>query len=152
MTALITVEDVKKARYFYETLLQQKVVLDFGENLTFQGEFSIHLRSHFEGVIGSRVARGRHNNCELYFEHDDLEEVETLLKKEGIEFLHPITEQPWRQKVMRFYDYDGNLIEVGESMSHTAFRLSQEGLEISEISRITYISEKEVKSAIQKYS
>ncbi|MBF9016319.1 MULTISPECIES: VOC family protein [unclassified Oceanispirochaeta] len=152
MAVLIVVDDIQKSRYFYETILEQKLKMDFGENITFHGDFSIHLKEHFQGIIQGAVNQGRHNNCELYFEHDELENLHTVLQDEGIQFLHSIMEQPWRQKVMRFYDYDGNLIEVGESMDHVAYRLSQEGLEIPEISKTTYLSIPMVKEAIEKYS
>ena len=152
MAVLIVVENIQKSRYFYETILKQKLKMDFGENITFHGDFAIHEKDHFQSVVKGSVNQGRHNNCELYFEHDELEELSTVLQDEGIQFLHSIMEQPWRQKVMRFYDYDENLIEVGESMTHVAFRLSQEGLEIPEISKTTYLSIPMVKEAIEKYS
>lgn len=152
MAVLLVVEDIQKSRYFYETILKQKLKFDFGENITFHGDFSIHEKDHFQSVVKGTVNQGRHNTCELYFEDDELEELSTVLEDEGIQFLHKIMEQPWRQKVMRFYDYDGNLIEVGESMSHTAYRLNLEGLEIPEISKTIYLSESEVKEAIEKYS
>jgi catechol 2,3-dioxygenase-like lactoylglutathione lyase family enzyme len=152
MASLIVVRDIQKSRYFYETILEQKVKIDFGENITSHGDFSIHLKEHFQGVIQGSVNQGRHNNSELYFEHDELDELSKRLEEEGADFLHKIMEQPWRQKVMRFYDYDGNLIEVGESMPHVAYRLSQEGLEIPEISKTTYLAIPMVKEAIEKYS
>ena len=152
MAVLIVVEDIQKSRYFYETILKQKLKMDFGENITFHGDFAIHEKDHFQSVVKGSVNQGRHNNCELYFEHDELEELSTVLQDEGIQFLHNIMEQPWRQKVMRFYDYDENLIEVGESMAHVAFHLSQEGLEIPEISKTTYLPIPLVKEAIEKYS
>jgi hypothetical protein len=32
-----------------------------------------------------------------------------------VEYVHPLREQPWRQRVVRFYDPDHHIIEVGES-------------------------------------
>lgn len=40
---LITVSDMKVARDFYENILDQKVKYDFGESVTFHGDFAIHL-------------------------------------------------------------------------------------------------------------
>ncbi|MHB8131782.1 MAG: VOC family protein [Mobilitalea sp.] len=45
--ALIVVDDIEISRRFYEKVLNQKVKYDFGENVTFEGGFSIHLKSHF---------------------------------------------------------------------------------------------------------
>lgn len=57
----------------------------------------------------------RSNHCELYFEEKN---IEAFIEK--LEALYPDTEyvnrlmtHSWGQKVIRFYDLDGNLIEVG---------------------------------------
>lgn len=35
---------------------------------------------------------------------------------EPVEYVNPLMEHSWGQKVVRFYDPDGNLIEVGTTM------------------------------------
>ncbi len=52
VSPLIVVEEMAGARHFYEQLLGQKVKFDFGPNVTFQGDFAIHLRSHFQSLLG----------------------------------------------------------------------------------------------------
>jgi len=148
---LVVVEDVKKSRFLYETILGQTVKVDFGENVTFNGDFAIHQKSHFESLINNSQITQKSNSFELYFEDDNLEEVVTKLKEHNFEFLHEIREQPWKQKVVRFYDYDKNLIEIGERMEHVAYRLSKEHKSINEISKITYLPEDVVKAAIEEY-
>lgn len=114
---LIVVEDIKISRNFYENVLGQKVKDDFGENVTFHGDFAIHLRSHFEKLIDSEnredLPRKKHN-FELYFESNNLEKIYEKLTEAGVDFIHPARKQPWGQHVMRFYDPDGHIIEVGE--------------------------------------
>lgn len=149
--ALITVTDMDRSRYFYEKVLEQKVKYDFGEDITFHGDFTIHLRSHFKELIDNKDIKDCANNGELYFEFDDLEQVEKKLNKEGIKFVHSIREQPWRQKVMRFYDPDENIIEVGESLEHLSYRLNREGWEIDKISKVTNMPENFVKNSITRY-
>jgi catechol 2,3-dioxygenase-like lactoylglutathione lyase family enzyme len=134
---LITVSDIKRSRDFYENLLNQKVKFDFGENITFHGDFAIHLQSHFKELIDNKEIRQGGNNFELYFEYDNVEQIVKLLMENNISFVHGIREQPWRQKVVRFYDPDKNIIEIGESMEYLAFRLKIEGLSIEQISKIT---------------
>ena len=56
------------------------------------------------------------NNCsELYFEEPDIEGfVEQLEKKyPEVRYVNRLMTHSWGQKVVRFYDPDGNLIEVG---------------------------------------
>lgn len=74
------------------------------------------------------------------------------LPASGVEFVHRLREQPWRQRVMRFYDYDGHLIEAGERMEHVAWRLHGEGLSLEEIGRITYLDQEAVARAVQAYA
>jgi len=121
-SVLIVVENVARSRYLYETILGQKVVGDFGENISFAG-FSIHQRNHFENLIRKKV-HYRSNCCELYFETtEDLFEIEKIITLNKLEIIHGVIEQPWKQKAIRFYDYDENLIEIGESFKSLALRL-----------------------------
>jgi len=151
ISSLIVVEDVVKARLLYEGILGQKVLADHGENVAFEGGFSIHLRRHFEGLIGGRAVGKGGNGFELYFEEDELEPVQKELKARDFEFIHEIIEQPWRQRVMRFYDVDRNIVEIGESLEQTAFRLHSEHMPLDEISRTTSLTKEAIEKAIQKY-
>mgnify|MGYP000382266385 CR=1 FL=1 len=54
------------------------------------------------------------NACELYFEESDIEAFVEKLKKlyPNIKYVNQLMTYSWGQKVVRFYDLDGNLIEV----------------------------------------
>lgn len=133
---LIVVTDMARSRHFYEHVLGQKVKFDFGPNVPFEG-FSIHLQSHFQSLLGEAadypVAQKAHWG-ELYFETDELESIYHRLNGAGVEFIHPIREQPWGQRVMRLYDPDGHLIEIGETMEAVVWRFHEQGLAIERIS------------------
>jgi len=134
---LIVVDDIEASREFYVNILDQKVKADFGQNVTFEGDFAIHLKDHYEMLIGRNDIKKNSRNFELYFEHDELDGLFERLKEMGVEFVHDVMEQPWKQKVVRFYDPDGHIIEVGESMQHLVTRLHNKGHEPEEISQIT---------------
>jgi len=148
---LITVSDIKRSRDFYEKLLNQKVKYDFGENVTFHGDFAIHLKSHFKELIDNKEINQGGNNFELYFEYDDVEQLVRSLKDNKISFVHELREQPWKQKVVRFYDPDNNIIEVGESMEYLAFRLKNECFSIEQISKFTSMPIAMVNELLEKY-
>lgn len=148
---LITVSDMKTARDFYENLLEQKIKYDFGENVTFHGDFAIHLQSHYKDLIDNREIKSGGNNFELYFESDTIELIFNKLKDKGIQFVHELREQPWRQKVVRFYDPDKNIIEIGETLEHLSFRLKKEDLSFEQISKITNLPLDFVIDSIEKY-
>ena len=148
---LVTVSDMERAREFYEQVLGQRIRYDFGENIEFQGGFAIHLRSHFQQLIDNNEIKVGVNNFELYFEQDDLQKMEEKLNNWGVKFVHKAREQPWRQQVMRFYDPDGNMIEVGESLEYLSYRLHREGIGVEEVSRITNMTVEFVKKAIGRF-
>jgi len=144
---LIAVSDLRKSRDFYVNLLNQRVKFDFGENITFHGDFAIHLDSHYNELIEKPVTYGG-NNFELYFEEKNIEQFVDKLKENDVKFVHDIKEQPWRQKVVRFYDLDKNIIEVGEPLEFLTFRLHNEGLKIADIAATTNMPEGFVKMSI----
>ena len=58
------------------------------------------------------------NSCELYFEEKNIEAFVEKLDKlyPDIKFMNRLMMNSWGQKIVRFYDLDGNLIEVGTPM------------------------------------
>lgn len=132
---LIVVKDIEQSKNFYQNILNQKVKYDFGENITFEGDFAIHLKSHYLKLLKNDSCKiiKQSNNFELYFETDDIESIYLKLKNEEIVFIHEILEQPWGQKAMRFYDLDFHIIEIGETMESVVTRLYNTGLTIDEI-------------------
>jgi catechol 2,3-dioxygenase-like lactoylglutathione lyase family enzyme len=54
----------------------------------------------------------------LYFEESDIEGFVEKLEKlyPNTVYVNRLMEHSWGQKVIRFYDPDGNLIEVGTPM------------------------------------
>ena len=152
MASLIVVKDIEKSRYLYEKVLRQKVVSDYGENIGFEDVFSKNLKKHFESLLEKEVLLKKTNSFELYFEEENIDEIEKKLKEENLDFIHEVVEQPWRQKGLKVYDYDGHIIEIGEPLEATAYRLSLEGKSIEEISEITYLDLETVKKSIEERS
>lgn len=147
---LIVVRNIKTARGFYENILEQKVKFNFGENVTFEGDFAIHLEEHYLRLLGERnnnELRKMHN-FELYFETDEIERIMRKLKEKDVNFLHEITEQPWGQRVMRFYDPDLHIVEVGETMESVVLRYHGTGMSLKEISDRTSMPEEFVENVI----
>jgi catechol 2,3-dioxygenase-like lactoylglutathione lyase family enzyme len=139
--ALIVVEDMERSRKFYENLLGQRVILDFGANITFEGDFCLQTRDSWEGFIGAeKPVTFRPNNFELYFEEVQFEQFALKLKntKEfNVELIHDVKEYPWGQHVIRFYDPDHHIIEVGESMASVVLRFYNQGMTPDEIAEQT---------------
>ena len=152
VSPLLVVDDIQKSRAFYETVLGLNVIADFGENITFEGNFSLHQKKHFHMLIDGKEITMGGNDFEIYFEYDDVEQFNNKLLKMGVRLVHPMREQPWRQKVVRFYDPDHHIIEVGESMEYLCFRLHNEKLTIQQISEISMMPFAFVEASIEKYN
>lgn len=137
---LIAVADMAKAKYFYETVMEQKLAMDLGVHVAFEG--GVSLQSDYEELVGVKLeAHAQPNNFQLYFEVEDLDHWEAKLKAiEGISFIHESKEYPWGQRVMRFYDYDKYIVEVSESMESVAKRFLAQGLSVEETAGRTMFS------------
>lgn len=82
----------------------------------------------------------------MYFEEEDLDSFLKKLKEmNSIEYVHELKEQPWGQRVIRFYDPDMHIIEVGEPMESVVKRLLSEGLSVEETSKRTLMPEEFVR-------
>ncbi len=149
---LIAVSDMERSKKFYQDLLDQKIKYDFGENVTFEGDFAIHLDTHFQSLIDQKPLRQGGHNFELYFEYDDVEKAVKKLEDAGVAFVHEMREQPWHQRVVRFYDPDRHIIEIGESMEHLCYRLHSEGLSPDDISKITGLPIEFVTGSVKQFS
>ena len=137
---LIVVSDISRSRKFYEEVLSQTVKYDFGDNITFEGDFAIHEKQHFSRMVKIEEAEIQFNtkNSELYFEEENIEIfIEKLREYAGINYLHDLIEHPWGQRVIRFYDPDLHIVEVGECMKSVIIRFLSEGYSIKETSEIT---------------
>ena len=140
-SAIFFVKDLAKSKQFYADLLSQKIVWDFGKNITFEGGFAIWKREDALDIIFSESApkerRGKNgtNNTEVYFESANLEELYEKLKENGIKFVHPIREERWGQRSFRAYDPDGYIIRFGEPMSSVVARHHQKGMSPEDIAK-----------------
>ncbi len=118
--------------------------------MTFDGGISIwemdDVRAMvYGGLEPSPVERPR---CELYFETDEIEAFAAGLA-ERARLAHPLETAPWHQRTIRFYDPDGNLIEVGEAMNAVVRRLAADGLSPEEVAARTLMPTAFVTAALE---
>lgn len=111
---LIVVKDIEKSLKFYTDLFDLPVLLNRDGNVMLMGGLVLQDEKIWQQYVAPEVQHGK-NATELYFEDRDLDNfVQKLEESEfKIEYLTPLTELPGGKKIVRFYDLDGNLIEVG---------------------------------------
>ena len=131
---LISVADINAARNFYEDLFRLEVFQDYGRNIAFT--CGLALQQDFDWLVNlpKEKVLNKSNNAEIVFEEQDFDGFLNKLKEyPDIEYLGEVLEHSWGQRVIRFYDLDGHIIEVGEDMKMVIKRFLASGMNMEEI-------------------
>ena len=114
---LIVVEDIEKSKKIYHDLYGLDVILDNEENVILTEGLVLQEKTIWKNFL-ERDIISESNSCELYFEEKNIEAFVEKLDKlyPDIKFVNRLMMHSWGQKIVRFYDLDGNLIEVGTPM------------------------------------
>ena len=148
---LIVVSDMKKSKLFYSEVLGLDVILDFGANVTLTGGIVLQTKDSWTGLIHkskNEIFFGG-NDSELYFEEDDFDNfILKLQQVPDICYVHPVIEHSWGQRVVRFYDPDKHIIEVGENLNKVVRKFLNKGMSIENIATKMDVSIDYVKSCL----
>ena len=114
---LLVVKDIEKSKQFYRDLFGLSVILDQEGNVILTEGLVLQDEKIWKEHLEKDVA-WNYNSCELYFEENELdafvEKLENLYP--SIQYVNKLTTFDWGQKMLRFYDLDGHLIEVRTPM------------------------------------
>ena len=111
---LIVTKNIEMAKQFYHDLFGLQMLLDNDGNMILTEGLVLQDEKIWKDFLGREIIP-ENNACELYFEEPEIEKfiekLETLYP--DIRYVNKLMTHSWGQKVVRFYDLDGNLIEVG---------------------------------------
>ncbi len=130
---MLVVADIDKSVAFYKNLLGLDVMVDFGANKTLTGGLALQTLDSFKEFIDSDTIFFGGNNAEMYFEEDDFDRFIAKLSISDVVYVHPVKEHRWGQRVVRFYDPDRHIIEVGENMAAVCNRFLNSGMTFEQI-------------------
>ena len=152
-SCVLLVKDIEESKHFYNTILGQKIIMDFGRNVSFEGGFAIWERDYalnliFQGKAKEILVGG--NNVELYFETNYLNDLYKRLVKQKVKVIHSTLEHPWGQRGFRIRDPDDHILEFGETMENVILRLNMQGLSLEEISKKSEMPIEFIKMALKK--
>ena len=110
---LLVVKDIEKARQFYHDLFGLDIILNQEGNVIMTEGLVLQEENIWREHLGTEITFN-HNSCELYFEERELEAFVEKLEDlyPDICYVNKLTVYDWGQKMLRFYDLDGHLIEV----------------------------------------
>ena len=131
---LISVANINAARKFYEDLFGLEVFQDYGRNIAFTCGLALQQDFDWFMNLPKEKVLKKSNNTEIVFEAQDFDTFLNKLKQyPDIEYLGEVIEHSWGQRVIRFYDLDGHIIEVGEDMKMVIKRFLASGMNMEEI-------------------
>jgi catechol 2,3-dioxygenase-like lactoylglutathione lyase family enzyme len=138
---LLSVQDIARARRLYEGLLGCVVAMDLGVYVAYTNGIALQQEETWLSFIGKTADEIIYaaNDSELYFEEHEIESFFIRLRVFDVELIHDLIEHSWGQRVVRFYDIDGHIIEVGEHMGDVARRFINEGMTLEETAKRTEI-------------
>lgn len=132
---MLVVRDIEKSVAFYKQVLGLDVILDFGANKTLTGGLALQTLETYQEFIGTDDISFGGNSFEIYFEEDDFDSFAKKLNECSVEYVHPVKEHSWGQRVVRFYDPDKHIIEVGENMEMVCRRFLSAGMTPEQVAR-----------------
>ena len=114
---LLAVKDIEKSRQFYHKLFGLQTVLNSEGNMILTEGLVLQDEKIWREALGKEIIP-ENNFWELYFEEPEIEAFICKLETQypSIQYVNRLTEYSWGQKMVRFYDLDGNLIEVRTPM------------------------------------
>ena len=132
---LLVVTDIDKSVEFYKNVLGLHKIMDFGANVTLTGGLCLQSKESFKEFIDNKNIFFGSNSFEVYFEEDDFDSFAQKLETLDIKYVHGIKEHSWGQRVVRFYDPDMHIIEVGENMKTVCKRFLDSGMTPEQVAK-----------------
>jgi len=144
ISTMLVVKDIEKSKQFYKDVLGLNVVSDFGANVTLEGGIALQTQETWQDFIKNKNIKYAHHSCELYFEEENMDDFINHLKNFDIYYIHEPLKHSWQQRVVRFYDLDKHIIEVGENMTSVIKRFVDRGMSYQQIAKkmdvpLTYV-------------
>lgn len=146
---MLVVADIEKSVEFYKKVFGLHVIMDFGANKTLTGGLALQTVETYKDFIGTNDISFGGNNFEIYFEEDDFDKFADRLKEYDIEYVHPIIEHSWGQRVVRFYDPDKHIVEVGENMKIVCKRFLDSGMTPEQVAEFMNVPMKFIKACMR---
>lgn len=137
---LIVVRDIEKSKLFYKDLFGLEVITDFGGNVILTEGLVLQEKTIWESFINEPVVSGG-NDAELYFEENDMDCFLDKLESSNyiIDYVNELMEHTWGQRVIRIYDPDKHVIEIGEPIESVARRFRNQGMTVEQVAERTQL-------------
>jgi catechol 2,3-dioxygenase-like lactoylglutathione lyase family enzyme len=150
-SSVLYVSDIKAAKRFYCEILSIPIAMDMGLNVILKNGLTlwqIQKDNIIVKMLGIDALKSGHK-FELYFETDDMADIERRIAERQVKTLHGIHEEPWGQNTIRVYDPDGNIVEIGEELKIFLNRMIRSGMSIQSVCEKTGMSREDVERVVK---
>ena len=125
---------LKQSVKFYKEIFDLEIIADYGENKTLTGGISLNALDAWMNFAETDTVIFQNNAVELYFEEEDMDDfIAKLYNRCDVNYVHRLKEHSWGQRVVRIYDPDFHIIEIGENISSVAKRFQASGMSVREV-------------------
>ncbi|GAA6427431.1 VOC family protein [Dielma fastidiosa] len=145
---MLVVKDMERSKKFYWEVMGLRTLVDLQIHAVLTGGLGLQTEASWQSFIEQETSY-KGNDAEIYFEEDDFEPFIEKLTKMDIEYVHPPYTHEWGQRVVRFYDPDYHILEVGESMKIVCRRFLDAGLDEMQIAKKTSLPLKAVRAYLR---
>lgn len=152
MGTLIAVTNLEKSKKFYRDVLGLTITTEHGPNVTFNGCIVLHVLDNWVKTINSEYVMFDNRASEMYFETERFDDIILRLDTFGIEYVHRPLMHHWGQRVVRFYDPDKHIIEVGEAIETVILRFAKNGMTVEEIAEKMKMQPDFIRRVLEKHN
>ncbi len=131
---ILIVKDMSRSKSFYRHVMGFKVLFEFHGYATLTSGLALQTDETWKDMIHKSeedIVFLNHASV-LSFEVEDIDDFMITLKENNVPLIHPLKEGAWGQRIVRFYDPDGHVIEVAECLRKIVKRLVSQGLSYEE--------------------
>lgn len=149
--SVLIVEDMKQSIDFYKNILGLVVLKDLRGYCILSSGIILQSKETWKDMIRKKddeIITYNHAFVQCY-ETEDIDLFMEILNDNNIPLIHPLKEWNYGQRIVRFYDPDGHVIEVGESLKKVVRRNLNRGLSLEEIAKSIGLSVDYIKETIE---
>ncbi len=141
-SSVLMVKNLEEMKIFYRDVLEQEIEVDFGGCIGFKcgiALWELNEEMPITAKLGRKFSENGNQNLEICFETESFDEVLKKIAEYSPKYLHREQEEPWGQRTIRFYDPEGNLVEIGESVPCFVRRFFASGMNLEEVAKRTSV-------------
>lgn len=116
-SSIILTRDMDRSIRFYRGIMGLELEKQFDTVAFFQDGLVIHDEAVYVNYLRVPDPYPGGFRAVYYYIASDIDEMYGTLEEKKVAFIHGLETQPWGERCLRFYDPDGNVIEIGDGKS-----------------------------------